>query len=126
MFEWLKTKLHQKEVAEQMRKHMATATGPPLHTFAIAVAMTALDHELVKEELVRVRPGDRDVVMMTYECIVIWAILRGFTLAGLRETVQADAVAAMRDHFAHHAFYVSDQFPRLWEETRKWMPEFAK
>jgi hypothetical protein len=126
MFGWLKTKLHQKQVAERMRKHMATATGPPLHTGAIAVAMAALDDDLVQKELSRIRPDQRDVFMMTYECIVMWAILRGFALAGLPEPAKSGVLSAMRDHFAHHAFYVPEQFEMIWDETQEWMPVFAK
>jgi hypothetical protein len=126
MFEWLQTKLHQKQVAQRMRKHMATASGPPLHTGAIAVAMTSLDHDLVKEELSRIRSDQREAFMMTYECIVMWAILRGFALAGLPETAQNAAVTAMTDHFARHAFFVADQFQKIWKETRRWTPAFAK
>jgi hypothetical protein len=126
MFDWLKTKLHQKKVAEQMRKHMASATGLPLHRGIIAVAMAALDNDLVQEEMSRVRSDQRNVFMMTYECIVMWAILRGFDLVGTEKPVQTGIVTAMIDHFARQSFYVREQFAKLWEETRKWMPEFAK
>jgi hypothetical protein len=126
MFEWLTTKLHQKQVAERMRRHTATATGPPLHTGAIAAAMTSLDDDLVQKELSKVRSDERDAFMMTYECIVMWAILRGIALAGMPESVQTGVVNAMRDHFARYGFYVPDQFAKIWDETQKWMPEFAR
>jgi hypothetical protein len=126
MFHWLKTKLAQREFAERMRKHMATATGPSLHTGAIAVAMATLEDDLVKKQLSEIRSDQWDTFMMTYECIVMWAILRGFTLAGIPDRVQTGVVTAMRDHFARHAFYVPDQFQKLWDQTQKWMPEFAR
>ncbi len=105
---------------------MATATGPQLHRSAIAVAMAALEDDLVQEELRRIRSDKRVAFMMTYECIVMWAILRGFALAELPELTRRGVLAAMRDHFALHAFYVPEQFEKLWDATNRWMPEYAK
>jgi hypothetical protein len=121
VFDWLKTKLAQKQVADRMRKHMATASGSPLHTGVIAAAMAALDDDLVQNQLSKIPADQRDMFMMTYECIVMWAILRGVALAEIPQPAQIGALA-MRNHFQRYAIYVPDQFGKLWDETRKCLP----
>jgi len=126
MFDWLKTKFHQKQLADRMRKHLATASGPPLHTGAIAVAMAALEDDLVQAQFQKLPVEQSKTFMMTCECIVMWAILRGIASAEVPKPRQLGVALALRDHFSRHAVYVPDQFGRLWEETRRWMPELVK
>src|ERR1035441_746503 len=126
MLHWLKTKLHEKKVRDRAHKHLVTASGPPLHRLAIRAAQSALEDDLVREELGRVRPDEQRAFMMTYECLIMWAIRRGLFSAGLPEGVQADVLAAIRDHFAEHAWYTPGEFEKLWDKTEEWMSEFAK
>jgi len=126
MLDWLKKRLHRKKVADQLQRHMGTAVGSSLQRSAIAVAMTAIEDELVQEERGRLSTSDQEVFMMVYECLVMWSQMRGFASAGIPERVQADVVAAMRDHFARHAWYAADDFKRIWDKTQEWMPSFVK
>jgi hypothetical protein len=127
MIKWLKSKLHQKKVADRMRRHMAAASGTDLHKGVIAVAMTALDDDLFQEELSRMRAEQRNTFMMAYECVVLWAILRGCALTGISELVRIEIVSAVKSHLAQHApWYATIEFGKLWDETQKWMPELAK
>jgi hypothetical protein len=127
MLGWFKKKLHQKKVAGRMREHMAAATGPPLHKGVIAMALAALDDDLFQEELSSVRSDQRNTFTMAYECLVLWAILRGCGLTGISERLRTDILAAMKSHVAQHApWYEPEEFGKLWDETQKWMPEFAK
>jgi hypothetical protein len=126
MLDWLKTKLHEKKVKDRAHKHLATASGPSLHRLAIAVAMSALEEDLVQEEVSKVKADQKEVVMMTYECLVMWAILNGLASAHIPESMLDDVVTSMRDHFAEHASFTPDDFEKLWDKTQFWMPQFAK
>jgi hypothetical protein len=125
MLDWLKTKLHEKKVKDRAHKHLATASGPSLHRLAIAVAMSALEEDLVQEEVSKVKADQKEVVMMTYECLVMWAILNGLASAHIPESMLDDVVTSMRDHFAEHASFTPDDFEKLWDKTQFWMPQFA-
>jgi hypothetical protein len=126
MLDWLKTKLKEKKLTDRMQKHLATATGPQLNRNMIAVAMASLDDDSVQGALRVVRPDQQNVFMMVYECIVLWAILRGLASAGVPEHVQEEVALAMRDHFADHGWYTAHEFEKLWDSTQEWMPAFAK
>jgi hypothetical protein len=126
MLKWLQTKLHEKKTTERMERHIRTAKGPNLHRLAIAVTMTALEDDLLKEELQKVRADQKDVFLMTYECLIMWAILNGVAAAGVPEATLDDLVNAIRDHLADHGFYKQGDFEKLWEQTYFWMPQFAK
>src|SRR5882672_3420000 len=125
MFDWVKKKVHQKKVAERMHRHMKAASGPQLHKSAIAMTMAALEDEAVQEQMRAVPSGQQQVFMMVYECFVMWSFM-----SGLRRVLEYEklppVVAAIRDHFADHAWYSPDEFEKLWDETERWMPEFAK
>jgi hypothetical protein len=109
-----------------MQKHLAAASGPTLHRSVIAVAMAAIEDDAVQEALRSVRPEQQKVFMMVYECIVMWAMLRGLDAGGLPEEIQEEVVTAMRNHFADHSFYMMHEFEKIWDSTQQWMPEFAK
>lgn len=125
MLDWLKTKVHERKVRDLMHKHLATASGPSLHRLVIAVAMSALEDELVREEVSNVKADQKEVFMMTYECLVVWGILNGLASAHIPELMLDDVVTSMRDHFAEHASYTPDDFEKLWDETQIWMPQLA-
>ena len=126
MLDWLKTKVHEKKVSDRLHKHLATAKGPSLHRLAIAVVMSALEDDLLREEVSKVKADQKEVFMMTYECLVMWATLNGLASADIPQSVLDDVVTAMRDHFAEHASYTADYFENLWDKTLFWMPQFAK
>ena len=84
MLDWVKTKLRERKIADRMQKHLACATGPPLHRSIVAVAMAALEDDAVQQALHTVRPEQQKAFMMVYECIVMWAILRGLGASCVR------------------------------------------
>jgi hypothetical protein len=84
MIGWIKTRLRQARVAKNLQRHMAAAVGPPIHRTAIAVAMTALDNELVEKERRKLSSSDQTIFMMAYECLVMWSLVRGLAGAFFR------------------------------------------
>jgi hypothetical protein len=125
MLDWVKKKLRQKKVAERMHRHMETASGPQLHRSAISMTMAALEDETVQEEMRRLPPDQQEVFMMVYECFLMWSFTSGLSKV-LKHEQLPPVVAAMRDHFAGHAWYRPEEFEKLWDQTEKWMPAFAK
>ena len=89
------------------------------------MTMAALEDEAVQEQMRGMSADQQEVFMMVYECLLMWSFLGG--LSNVLELEELPPVAAaMRDHFATHAGYRPEKFERLWHETQKCMPHFAK
>jgi hypothetical protein len=87
--------------------------------------MAALEHDAVRKELRKVPSDQQGVFMMVYECFVMWSFVSGLSRV-LKHERLPPIVAAMRDHFAEHAWYRPEEFEKLWDQTVEWMPQFAK
>ena len=125
MFDRLKAKLRQKKTANRLKKHMADAEGSTIQRGAVAIVMVTLEDDVVQEQKMELTVHEQQVFLMTYGCMVLWYLLRGFASGGMTEHEQANVVMAVKRHLEKESWYASDLFERLWKQTQIWMPQLG-
>jgi tryptophan synthase alpha subunit len=116
MFGWFRKKAEPPAADVQPTRfmvHFAAADGTVIQRGAIAAAMSSLEVDAVQKERLTLSPKDQATFMMTYACMVVWAITRGMVTRLKSEEVDA-AIVAMQFHFAKHAWYQPEPFAKLW------------
>jgi hypothetical protein len=116
--EWLR----RRKAAKRIRKHMALASGTHLQRGASAIAMAAVEEDVVQKVRRNLPLAEQDVFMMAYECFVMWSIMKGVeSVASADET--ASATSAMQSYFTEHGWYVAGNFERIWEKMKQIEPK---
>jgi hypothetical protein len=102
--------------------HFGKAEGSEFQRICIATAMSEIEDKMVQAQRVQLSAKDQMIFMMTYECAVMWCLKRG--MEDLAKPEKSDsAIAAMRQHFAKHAWYQPESFRRIWNQMQVTMPK---
>jgi hypothetical protein len=115
--QWLAKRAFKK----RYKRIFAAAEGSNLQRSFIAIAMLAIEDDLVQEQRTNLAVNDQMIFMMTYECLVMWALRRGMATVLKREEF-GSTLDAMHLHFARHAWYRPDAFEKIWNRMEVLMP----
>jgi hypothetical protein len=121
MLTWLKRLVTGKTVGNRFEAHFNGAQGSFLQRSCIASAMLAIENDQVQKQRANLTPDEQVVFMMTYECLVMWALKQGLNTLLKREEVDS-TIIAIRDHFATHAWYRPKVFEKIWDRMQREMP----
>ena len=83
--------------------------------------MTAIEDEYVQKQRKMFSGEEQIIFMMTYECFVMWCLLRGLATLLTRQDVEHVRIA-IHDHFTKHARYRQNVFEKIWEKMQDVMP----
>jgi hypothetical protein len=106
-------------------RHFVAAEGSFLERLFIAAAMSAIEDDDVQRQRLKLSSEDQMVFMMTYECFVIWSLMRGMETVLKQEEVKS-ACFAMQRHFAKQAWYRPHVFEKIWDGMQVFMPMAMK